>query len=147
MNGATPDLEMSLPARPENVAVIRHVLGGVGDALGMDPDTLADVRLAVSEACANVIVHAYREGETGLLDLELTAQDARVHIVIRDHGRGMAPREDSPGLGVGLPLIASLTDNLKLLGAPSGGTEVHMSFPVPALADGDAGAGAAGTGP
>ena len=127
MNGETPDLEMSLPARPENVAVIRHVLGGIGDALGMDPHTLADVRLAVSEACANVIVHAYRDG---LLDLELTTQDEGVHIVVRDHGRGMAPRSDSPGLGVGLPLIASLTTDLRLLGGPHGGTEVHMSFPV-----------------
>ena len=67
-----PDLEISLPARPENVAIVRHVLGGVGDALGVDPAVLADVRLAISEACANVVVHAYPGDEEGLLDVALS---------------------------------------------------------------------------
>ena len=67
-----PDLEISLPARPENVAIVRHVMGGVGDALGVDPAVLADVRLAISEACANVVVHAYPGDEEGLLDVEVS---------------------------------------------------------------------------
>jgi len=127
-----PDLELSLPARPENVAIVRHVLGGVGDALGVDAELLADVRLAVSEACANVVVHAYRGVEEGLLDLEVRAVPGALDIVVRDQGRGMAPRADSPGLGVGLPLIASLAETLELSSAPGGGTEVRMTFTLPA---------------
>lgn len=123
-----PDLEISLPARPENVAIVRHVLGGVGDALGMDPAVLADVRLAISEACANVIVHAYPGDQEGLLDVAVSASPGSLQISVRDQGRGMAPRADSPGLGVGLPLIASLAETLELCDGPHGGTEVRMTF-------------------
>lgn len=123
-----PDLELSLPARPENVAIVRHVLGGVGDALGVDAELLADMRLAVSEACANVVVHAYRGVEEGLLDLELRTGPRTLQVVVRDQGRGMSPRADSPGLGVGLPLIASLAEALELTNAPGGGTELRMTF-------------------
>ncbi len=123
-----PDLEISLPARPENVAVVRHMLGGVGDALVLHPEVLSDVKLAVSEACANAVLHAYAGSQPGLLDLELTAHAERVEIVVRDHGRGMTPRPDSPGLGVGLPLMASLTSALELTNRSDGGTEVRMSF-------------------
>ncbi|MCW3011846.1 MAG: ATP-binding protein [Solirubrobacterales bacterium] len=123
-----PDLEISLPARAENVAVVRHVLGGIGDALALHPEVLSDVKLAVSEACANVVVHAYADGAAGLLDLELTTGDDHIEVVIRDHGSGMMPRADSPGLGVGLPLMASLTAALELTNRADGGTEVRMSF-------------------
>jgi anti-sigma regulatory factor (Ser/Thr protein kinase) len=123
-----PDLEMTVPARPENVSVVRHVLGALGDALAVDLDVLHDVRLAVSEACANVIVHAY-DGNDGLL--EVTARptpDRTLEIIVRDHGRGMTPRADSPGLGVGLPLIAALTSMLEIGTAADGATEVRMTF-------------------
>lgn len=123
-----PDLELSLSASPENVAVVRHVLGGVADAIDLAEHTLADVRLAVSEACANAVVHAYAEDAPGLLDFELSARPGTLEIVVRDHGRGMMPRADSPGFGVGLPLIASLTESLELSTRDDGGTEVRMSF-------------------
>jgi anti-sigma regulatory factor (Ser/Thr protein kinase) len=123
-----PDLEISLPARAENVAVIRHVLGGVGDALALHPEILSDVKLAVSEACANAVVHAYPKGEPGLLDVELSTGSGNIEIVVRDHGRGMMPRTDSPGLGVGLPLMASLAESLELTNSTDGGTEIRMRF-------------------
>ncbi len=125
---STPDLEISLPARAENVAVIRHVLGGIGDALALHPEVLSDVKLAVSEACANAVVHAYPDGDPGLLDLEIVAGEEHLEVVVRDHGRGMMPRADSPGLGVGLPLMASLSASLELTNRTEGGTEVRMSF-------------------
>lgn len=138
-----PDLEISLPARAENVAVIRHVLGGIGDALSLHPEIVSDVKLAVSEACANAVIHAYAEDEAGLLDLELSASGENIEIVVRDHGRGMAPRADSPGLGVGLPLMASLAQSLELTNRTEGGTEIRMSFvtrdPDPQLSGGRAG--------
>src|SRR3954465_5175003 len=59
----TPDLSLTLPARAENVAVIRHAIGGLRQALDIDDQTLSDVKLAVTEACTNAVVHAYPEGE------------------------------------------------------------------------------------
>lgn len=128
-----PDLELSLPASADNVGVVRHVLGGVGEALDLTPELVDDLRLAVSEACANVVVHAY-VGDGGLMDIEVAARAAELHVTVRDHGTGMAPRTDSPGLGVGLPLIASLTTSMELVTPAGGGTEVRMRFPLPAEA-------------
>jgi len=141
-----PELEITLPARAENVAVIRHVLGGVGDVLALHPEVLCDVKLAVSEACANAVVHAYAEGQPGLLDVELSTSPEQLEIVVRDHGRGMMPRADSPGLGVGLPLMAGLSESLELTNRSDGGTEVRMCFAtrepgVPLAAPGRAGSG------
>ncbi len=130
-----PDIELSVPATPENVAVVRHVLGALGEALELEPEVLHDLRLAVSEACSNVIVHAYRESR-GFLDLTATAQDdGMLEVVVRDHGRGMGPRADSPGLGVGLPLIAALTTALEIGTSDSGATEVRMTFDLTAPDD------------
>jgi len=125
-----PDLELSLPASAENVGVVRHVLGGVGEALHLDAETLDDLRLAVSEACANAVIHAYVHGD-GLMDIAVAAHADELHVSVRDHGTGMAPRTDSPGLGVGLPLIASLSTSMEVLTPPGGGTEIKMRFPLP----------------
>jgi anti-sigma regulatory factor (Ser/Thr protein kinase) len=95
--------------------------------MGLDPEVLDDIRLAVSEACANVVVHAYPDGE-GLLVVQVFTSDDAVAVSVRDHGTGMAPRTDSPGLGVGLPLIASLARTLELSASSGGGTEVRMAF-------------------
>ncbi|MCW2997075.1 MAG: ATP-binding protein [Solirubrobacterales bacterium] len=127
-----PDLELTLPARPENVGVVRHVLGGVAEALDLDHETLDDVRLAVSEACANAVIHAYAGLVPGLMDIDVHAGPRELQISVRDHGAGMAPRTDSPGLGVGLPLMASLAGSMELLSPPGGGTEVRMRFALPA---------------
>lgn len=128
--GANHDLELTLPARPENVAVVRHILGGIGDALMVDAETLEDVRLAVSEAVTNVVVHAY-PGSEGLVTITVDGVQDAISVSVSDHGSGMSPRPDSPGLGVGLPLIASLTALLELVTPPGGGTEVRMRFELP----------------
>lgn len=124
---AVHDLELTLPARAENVAVVRHVLGAIGEAMGVDADFLDDVRLAASEACANAVVHAYPDRD-GLLFISVDVEDEAIAVSVRDNGAGMAPRPDSPGLGVGLPLIASLSSSLELIATPDGGTEVRMRF-------------------
>jgi serine/threonine-protein kinase RsbW len=124
-----PDLELTLPARAENVAIVRHALAGLGDALGLDGDALSDLKLAVTEACTNVVLHAYPDGE-GDLGVTATVDDGRIVVAVRDDGRGMGPRTDSPGLGLGLPLIASLTEQLEVGGGDgaSVATEVRMVF-------------------
>jgi anti-sigma regulatory factor (Ser/Thr protein kinase) len=123
----TPDLELTLPSRPENVAVVRHALGGFGDALDVPDQALADIKLAVTEACTNVVVHAYPDGE-GPLGIAAWVRDDRLTVVVHDEGRGMLPRPDSPGLGLGLPLIATLADSLELGSGPDERTEVRMTF-------------------
>jgi anti-sigma regulatory factor (Ser/Thr protein kinase) len=132
----TPDLELKLPARAENVAVVRHAFGGFAEALSVDEQTLADIKLAITEACTNVVIHAYDEGEDGALEVDASIDDRRLTVVIRDRGRGIVPRPDSPGLGLGLPLIATLAESLELGKNEDDRTEVRMTF---SLDDGDGG--------
>src|SRR3712207_2989429 len=124
---AAPDLVLTLPARAENVAVVRHAFGGLGDALDIEDQVLADVKLAVTEACTNVVVHAYSGGE-GPMQIAAAIRDGRLSVAVRDEGRGMLPRPDSPGLGLGLPLIATLAESLELGRADDDRTEVRMTF-------------------
>ena len=124
---ASPDLVLTLPARAENVAVVRHAFGGLGDALDVDDQVLADVKLAVTEACTNVVVHAYPDGD-GPMEIAAAIRDGRLAIAVRDEGRGMLPRPDSPGLGLGLPLIATLSETLELGRGDDDRTEVRMTF-------------------
>src|SRR5215210_3350378 len=91
---ATPDLELKLPARAENVAVVRHAFGGFAEALTVDEQTLADIKLAVTEACTNVVIHAYERDALGDLEVDATIDDQLLTVVIRDNGRGIVPRPD-----------------------------------------------------
>jgi len=92
------------------------------------------VRLAVSEAVSNVVVHSYRDAERhGEFTISIEGENDVLHVIVRDHGCGMQPRADSPGAGLGLPLIASLADSFSVVVPPDGGTELSMTFPLHAL--------------
>lgn len=126
----TPDIELSLSARAENIALVRHAFGALGETLAIDPELLSDVRLAVTEACSNVVVHAYPDGaEPGPLEVVASVGEKRLTIVVRDRGPGITPHPDSPGLGLGLPLIASLAESVQLgRDERDERTEVRMTF-------------------
>lgn len=124
----TPDIELVLPARAENIAIVRHAFGAFGEAFDVDAQTLSDVRLAVTEACTNVVVHAYPDGSEGPMEMLATLLDDELTVIVRDEGRGIGPRPDSPGLGLGLPLIASLAESVQLSRDERERTEVRMTF-------------------
>jgi anti-sigma regulatory factor (Ser/Thr protein kinase) len=132
----TPDFELTLPARAENVAVVRHAFGGLGDALDVPDHALADVKLAVTEACTNVVVHAYPDG-VGPMNVRAALSDGALTVVVSDEGRGILPRPDSPGLGLGLPLIATLASSLELGTNDRDQTEVRMVFELDGAPSGD----------
>jgi anti-sigma regulatory factor (Ser/Thr protein kinase) len=126
MNGR-PEVVLTMPARPEGVGVVRQALAGMADALDFEASVLADMKMAVTEACTNVVVHAYPGGE-GPMGLRASIDDRRLHLVVIDRGRGIVPRPDSPGLGLGLPLIATLAESLELGTGRDEETEVRMIF-------------------
>ena len=125
-----PEVMLTMPARPEGVGVVRQALAGMADALDFEPAVLADMKMAVTEACTNVVVHAYDE-RAGVLEVEMLAEETGLTIVVRDHGAGIQPRParaEPPALGLGLPLIAALSDAFELRGSAGQGTEVRMTF-------------------
>jgi anti-sigma regulatory factor (Ser/Thr protein kinase) len=125
-----PEVVLDMPARAEGVGVVRQALAGMADALAFDAAVVADMKMAVTEACTNVVVHAY-DGEEGTLEVEMLADDSALTIVVRDWGTGIQPRparRDAPALGLGLPLIAALSDSFELKGSTNSGAEVRMTF-------------------
>lgn len=87
-------------------------------------------RLAVSEAVSNVVVHSYRDASPGAFTLSVEWNGDELRVTVRDKGCGMAPRMDSPGAGLGLPLIANLAESFSVTAPPGGGTELRMTFPL-----------------
>ena len=125
-----PEVVLNMPARAEGVGVVRQALAGMADALAFDQGVLSDMKMAVTEACTNVVVHAY-DADAGQLEVQMLAGEADLTIVVRDYGAGIQPkpaRAEPPALGLGLPLIAALTDAFELRGSAGQGTEVRMTF-------------------
>jgi len=128
VSGRTADVALVVPAVPDSIAVIRQTVSGVCEALGADPRVIGDVKLAATEACTNVVLHAYAETGDGTIELDASAEGDELLLLVRDHGAGMTPAPMGEGLGLGLPLIAALTSSLTIVEADGGGTEVSMTF-------------------
>jgi serine/threonine-protein kinase RsbW len=125
-----PNVRLNLSNRSENVLLVREMLTGVAETIGLDTADLYDIRTAVTEACNNVVMHAY-EGQEGPLEVELRAPVDVVEVVVRDFGIGIRPRIRSPddaALGIGLPLIQALVHSVEFSDSGGRGTEVRMQF-------------------
>jgi len=136
-------LRIKLPARAENVAVVRHALAGLAERIGMDEAGVADLKTVVTEACMNVVVHAYPSG-SGPLEVAADPDSEGITLTVRDSGAGISPKADSDreSLKLGLSLIAALSSSFSISGGLGRGTEVMMRLP---LAGGGAGSnGSAG---
>lgn len=120
------DIRLSMPARAENVAIVRQVIASLAEALGMSERAIDDVRLAVTEACTNVVRHAYRDID-GPLEVTIRHADEMLTISVFDHGDGIRPSPHSDGPGLGLPLIAALSDSL-VIERSRQGSSVAMGF-------------------
>ena len=119
-----------VPAVPESVGSLRRAAGELAERCGADEKLVEDITLAVSEAATNAVVHAYRE-EPGKLALAAESENGALWFRVIDEGEGLTPRADSPGLGLGLPLIAHLTTRFEVRPGPSGrGTELAMAFAI-----------------
>jgi anti-sigma regulatory factor (Ser/Thr protein kinase) len=134
-----PNLRLTLANRAENVSIVRDVLAGLAEAIGLDQRALDDIKAAVTEACNNVVLHAYRGGD-GLLETDLYSRAGAVQVVVRDCGVGIGTRlqiGEESGFGIGLRMIHALADSVDFQTARSApgrqgsvGTEVWMKFTV-----------------
>jgi serine/threonine-protein kinase RsbW len=136
-----PDaLELTVAALPENLAVVRQAVAGYAEGIGFGEGPVANVKTVVTEACMNVVVHAYPEDERGPLEVSARPHDSGLEIVVRDHGAGFQPRPADPeeeSLKLGLPLIAALSDEFEIRGEAGRGTEVRMRVGLGESANGE----------
>ena len=126
--GPPERVDLVVAAEAEHVGAARRAVVALAERVGLAGERRADVALAVGEACANAVMHAYEGGPSGRLRVTAEVRDGRLEVIVSDGGHGMTPRPDSPGLGLGLPLMASLASALELRPAAGGGTEVWLCF-------------------
>jgi serine/threonine-protein kinase RsbW len=124
-----PSVSLELESSPETLTLVRGVLGGLAEGLSLDPELLDDIKTAVSEACNNVVMHAYG-GESGPLQVALYVGQKEIEVVVRDRGQGihvLTPSDDRLQ-GVGIPIMRALAEKTAFRPLPNGGTEVWMQF-------------------
>jgi anti-sigma regulatory factor (Ser/Thr protein kinase) len=121
-------LDLDLPAVSESCPRTRRAVRAALAGTGVD---MPAVDLAVSEAVTNVVLHAYRDLEPangpGRLRVTLDLDAGGALVTVIDDGLGMTPRDDTPGLGLGLSVIASVCDDLDVVQRVDG-TSVQMWF-------------------
>jgi serine/threonine-protein kinase RsbW len=126
-------LSQTYPAVPESVAAVRATVASFAANAGASTAIVDSVKLAVSEAATNVIVHAYRDSSAaGLLYLEATSNADGLHVGVADTGSGLRPREDNPGLGLGLAIINHLADEVDVQQGRERGVQIVMRFALAA---------------
>ena len=118
--------DASWDAVPDAVPTARHAVLGHLRQVTPDPP-LSDIGLAVSEAVTNVVHHAYG-GDPGQVRVRVEVRPDEVELMVEDHGAGMMPRPDTPGLGLGLPLIATVASRFDVRTNPRGGTRLCIWF-------------------
>jgi serine/threonine-protein kinase RsbW len=126
-----PNVRLTLSNRPESVLIVRQMLTGLAELIGLTIPVLNGLVTAATEACNNVVIHAYDE-QQGPLEVEVCVGRGMVGVTVRDRGVGMqqqARRGDSPSQGIGLHLIETLAAQTELVDC--GGVEVRMTFATP----------------
>lgn len=116
-------------ASPESIALLRNQMAVLAADCGLDAQAIGDVKLAVSEAATNALVHGYRN-RSGAIRVEVTVAAEELVIAITDDGLGMSPRDDSPGMGLGLPIIAEVAERVEVVDVTPG-TQLRMAFQCP----------------
>ena len=116
------------------MGVLRTGVVGFAARHGASRAAQIDIALAVSEALTNAVVHAFVLQPAGTMSLFAEAATDVLLVRITDDGSGMTPRADSPGMGVGLTLIARLASSVEFRPGPRGrGTELRLSFDAPGM--------------
>lgn len=125
------------PAFRDEVPALRRAAGAYAAEHGASPGAVADIALAVSEALTNIVVHAYLDAsQPGPMTVSAGRLDGEIVVVVSDEGRGMVPRRDSPGLGLGLAIMARLASSVEVVDhQPGPGTTVRLRFALCAARD------------
>jgi anti-sigma regulatory factor (Ser/Thr protein kinase) len=130
LSDAQTHLSERLPAEPQSVTLLRGAIEEFAAGNGASERQRAAIALAVSEAVSNAVVHAYVDRDVpGTVGVQAQVHERSLEVVVCDEGVGMRPRLDSPGLGIGLGMIARLSEKLELA-ETTPGVCVRMTFAI-----------------
>ncbi len=134
-------VRLTFPAKADYLLLARLALAGVARSMPVGPQLLADLKLAVTEACGNAVRHAYGADE-GSVEVEFVVADDRLEMIVEDQGSGIGLLLDEPTReepfeasleehadgGMGIAIIRAIVDELDVRAGRDGrGTVVHMT--------------------
>ena len=121
----TGTVRLTIPAKPEYITLTRLALTGISRLRPLPDETLADLKLALTEACSNSVRHAYGDG-VGAVEIVYELLRDRLVIEVADEGGGFdppAPEPDDADLsegGLGIAIIRAIADDVHIDAAPDG---------------------------
>jgi serine/threonine-protein kinase RsbW len=124
---------LTIPARPEFIALGRLALTGLARTRALSQEVVADLKLALTEACSNSVRHAYDEGRLGVVQIRYELSPDRFVIEVDDEGSGFDPQtieraqEELDEGGLGIAIIRALTDELEIGSRPEGGSRLRFT--------------------
>lgn len=123
-------IALSIPANPEFVSIVRLTASVIANSIGFDFEEIEDIKVAVSEACNNAVIHS--EGEDNF-EIKFIKEIGKIVIVVKDNGNGFDFGDySSPNLknpsdhGLGIFVIKSLMDRVEVKSSKEKGTEIKM---------------------
>jgi serine/threonine-protein kinase RsbW len=117
---------LTIPARAEFVALCRLALTGLARTRALKPEVVADLKLALTEACSNSVRHAYKDGRQGIVEIRYELGPDRIQVEVADDGYGFDPAlirrppEEIDEGGLGIAIIRAVTDELDIAVGPDG---------------------------
>ena len=137
-------LVLTFASLPENVGIARMLIASVGSQLDLSLNDIEELKVVVSEAVSNAIIHGYRNNPEEIVRLELTVEKDYLKIMVRDEGVGIADVEqamqpafstDPERMGLGFVFMQSFMDELNVESVPDQGTTVimvkYLDQPIP----------------
>jgi serine/threonine-protein kinase RsbW len=124
---------LTIPARAEYVALSRLALAGLARTRALTPELVADLKLALTEACSNSVRHAYEEGREGVVEIRYDLREDHLAVEVADDGQGFDPDvieragDELDEGGLGLAIIRALTDELEIGARPEGGSRLRFT--------------------
>jgi serine/threonine-protein kinase RsbW len=117
---------LTIPARAEFVALCRLALAGLARTRALRPEVVADLKLALTEACSNSVRHAFKDGREGIVEIRYELRPDRIQVEVADDGYGFdpgfveRPPEEVDEGGLGIAIIRALTDEFDIAPGPNG---------------------------
>jgi serine/threonine-protein kinase RsbW len=124
---------LTIPARPEYVALCRLALTGIARTRALAPELVADLKLALTEACSNSVRHAYEGGREGEVEIRYELSEDRLTVEVTDEGSGFDPdvleraQEELDEGGLGIAIIRAVTDDLEIGVRAEGGSRLRFT--------------------
>src|SRR5919109_2760535 len=131
--GRAEVVALAIPARAEYVALCRLALTGIARTRALAPELVADLKLALTEACSNSVRHAYDEGREGVVEVRYELADERIVVEVADDGAGFDPevleraQEELDEGGLGIAIIRAVTDELDIGVRSEGGSRLRFT--------------------